>query len=98
MTLYNENKVINILSTIQETCFTELNPLEKILVISNLLLIESEQYLPKELKADSKKIISDGKRINYESLKYNDNLGLSLATFAHLIVSKMQEDNGDYDE
>lgn len=89
--MINEEKVINTLSIITETCLNDLNDFEKILVISNLLLMESEKYLPEEIKKDSKQILSNGKRINYESLKYETNLGLSLATKAHVIIDEMHK-------
>ena len=90
--MYNEDKIINTLSIIQDTCFNDLNNLEKILIISNLLLIEAEEYLPQELKKDAKQLLSNGKRITYELLKHEDNLGLNLALNAHIIVSKVQEE------
>lgn len=48
--MYNEEKIISTLSTIQEICFTDLNSVERILTLSNLLLIEAETYLPSELQ------------------------------------------------
>lgn len=95
--MYNEEKIISTLALIQDTCLTDLNDLEIILVISNLLLIEAEKYLPKELEQDAKNILSNGKRINFESLKLPENVGLNLATKAHLMVSEIQEffDNGE---
>ena len=89
--MYNEEKIISTLSTIQEICFTELNSVERILTISNLLLIEAEEYLPHELKKDSKQLLSNGKRIKYELLKFNDNLGLTLGLMAHTIISDINK-------
>ncbi len=88
--MYNEEKVIESISIIQNTCFTDLNPYETILVISNLILAESVKYFPSEIEKDALKIISNGKRINYELLKYEDNFGLNLALKAHLMVADMQ--------
>lgn len=96
--MINEEKIIDTLSIIKETCFNELNDLERMIVISNLLLIESEQYLPKEIIKDAKQILSNGKRINYESLKYETNLGLSLATKAHVILDEMHKYLEVFDE
>lgn len=96
--MINEEKVISTLGTITETCLNDLNDLEKIVIISNLLLIESEKYLPDELKKDAKQILSNGKRINYESLKYEVNLGLSYATKAHVILDEMHKYLEQYGE
>ncbi len=89
--MYNEEKIISTLSTIQEICFTDLNSVERILTLSNLLLIEAEVYLPPELQKDSKQLLSNGRRIKYELLKFNDNLGLNLGLMAHTIISDINK-------
>lgn len=96
--MFNEEKIINTLSTIQETCFFDLNNIEKILVISNLLLIEAEEYLPSELRKDAKQILANGKRISYELLKHEDNLGLTMAMKAHVLVSDIHREMDEVNE
>lgn len=96
--MFNEEKIINTLSTINETCFFDLNNIEKTLVIANLLLMEAEEFLPPELKEDSKRILSNGKRISYELLKHEDNLGLSMAMKAHIIISDINKEMDEIDD
>ncbi len=97
--MYNEEKIIETLSIIQDSCFTDLNNYERILVISNLLLLESVKYFPPEIEKEANNVVTNGKRINYEMLKFEDNLGLNLAMKAHLIVSDItKEAEGDINE
>lgn len=96
--MFNEEKIITTIGTIQDTCFFDLNNIEKILVISNLLLIEAEEYLPSELKKDAKQILANGKRISYELLKHEDNLGLNMAMKAHVLVSDINKEMDEIDD
>lgn len=90
--MYNENKIIDTLTIVQDTCFNDLNSLERMLVISNLLLIEAENYLPEDLKKDAKSLLSNGKRISYELLKHEDNVGLNFALKAHYLISDIHKE------
>lgn len=90
--MYNEDKIINTLSLIQDTCFGDLNSVERLLVISNLLLVESEYHLPSEVKQDAQNLLSNGKRVHYEFLKFDDNLGLKLAIKAHEVIAEVNKE------
>lgn len=89
--MISEQKIIGSLSTIGDVCFLDLSKIERLIVIANLLLQEAENYLPDELKKDAQLLLSNGKRINYEKLKYEDNLGINLAIYSHLILSEVEK-------
>lgn len=82
----NEERIIQTISTIEETLFDSLKNTEKLLVLSNLLLTISTNYLPKELQENKVNLVSNGKAISYELLKHIDSHGLNLAMKAHHII------------
>lgn len=96
--MYNEDKIVSTLQIIQDTCFPDINRFERLFVIANLLLMEAEEYLPSEIKKDAKGVLSNGKRVHYELLKYEDNFGLNLALKAHTMLARIQKEiDGDID-
>lgn len=84
--MINEDKVINTISTIEETLFDSLTDTEKLLILSNLLLTISTNYLPKELQENKVNLVSNGKAVSYELLKHIDSYGLNIAMKAHHII------------
>ena len=86
-------KVVATIDTIDTTCFDSLNSQERLVVISNLLLKEAEDYLPDELQKNAVNLLSNGKAIAYELLKYEDNMGLDLAMKAHMILAHTEVSN-----
>ncbi|AND75252.1 hypothetical protein FDH01_gp091 [Acinetobacter phage vB_AbaM_ME3] len=84
--MINEDKVIHTISTIEETLFESLNDTEKLLILSNLLLTISTNYLPKELQENKVNLVSNGKAVSYELLKHIDSFGLNIAMKAHHII------------
>lgn len=84
--MINDDKIISTIASINDNCFENLNKTERLLVISNLLLTESINYLPPELKEKSVDLVSNGKAVAYEMIKHQNNLGLDLAFKAHLII------------
>lgn len=89
--MYNKENIVNTTAIVLDSAFDGINSVERLLVIANLLLKESEIYLPDELKKDSELIVSNGKRIGFELMKYENNLGLNLALKAHLIIALVNE-------
>ena len=90
------DEVIATVSYINDNCFENLNNLEQLLVISNLLLSQSINFLPSELKEDHINLLSNGKRVAYEMANYPNNLGLDLAFKAHLIIQSVNQHQGNY--
>lgn len=84
--MINNEEIIATISYINNNCFEDLNNAERLLVISNLLLRESVIYLPPELKERGTDVVSNGRAVTYEMIKYQNNLGLDLAFKAHLII------------
>lgn len=84
--MINEDKVIHTISTIEETLFESLNDTEKLLILSNLLLTISTNYLPKELQENKVNLVANGKAVSYELLKHIDSFGLNIAMKAHHII------------
>lgn len=84
--MINEEKVINTISTIEQTLFESLSDAEKLLVLSNLSLTISTKYLPKDIRDDKVNLVSNGKAVAYELLKHVGNPGLNLAMKAHHII------------
>lgn len=82
----NEEKLIESISTINDTIFHNLNNTEKLLIISNILLEISMDYLPNDLNKDRISVVSNGKSVAYELMKHVDNNGLNLAMKAHHII------------
>lgn len=92
----NTEEVIATVSHIKDNCFEGLSDLEQLLVLSNLLLLKSINFLPSDLKEDHINLLSNGKRVLYEMSTYNNNLGLDLALKAHLIIQSVNELEGKY--
>lgn len=91
--------VVENISTIKETCFDGLSKSEKLLILSNLLLTEASDFLPEEIKKDATNILASGKRIVYEKLKFEGNVGLELGFKAHQIIDIAQKiDNGEIND
>lgn len=87
------------ISFISETCFPSLTPSERLFVLSNLILKESLPLLPEDIKKDGSNVLSSGKRIVYEQLQYQDNIGLKLGFKAHQIIKIAEQVNsGAIDE
>lgn len=84
--MINEDKVIHTISTIEETLFESLTDTEKLIILSNLLLTISTNYLPKELQENKVNLVSNGKAVSYELLKHIDSHGLNIAMKAHHII------------
>ena len=78
--------ITNTISTISDTCFNSLSHPERLIVLSNLILLEASYFLPQELSKDSNNLLSSGKRITYEKIKFQNNIGLDLALKAHHII------------
>lgn len=84
--MINEENIITSTSTINDTVFDTLSNPEKLIVLANLLIDTSINYLPMALRKDAVNIVSNGNRVSYELIKYPDNNGLLLALRAHLII------------
>lgn len=85
--MYNEEKLINAVSTIQETCLNDLNKVEKALTITNLLLTISKEFLPENLQANATDLLANGRRVNYELNTKHEDTGLLLAYYTHHLLA-----------
>lgn len=89
--MYNEEKIVNSVALIQDTCLTDLNKVEKTLTLVNLLLTTSKEFLPESLLKDSDNLLSNGRRVNYELNTKQDNTGLLLAFYTHHLLATLDK-------
>lgn len=60
---------------------------EILVILSNLVIDASIMHLPsEELSENGNDILKNGKKVNYELLRYPDNLGLQIALKGHLLI------------
>lgn len=82
----NEEKIVEAISTINDTVLENLRDSDKLLVIANLLLNISTNHFPKDLNMDKVSVASNGKSVAYELMKHVNDNGLNLAMKAHHII------------
>lgn len=87
--MYNEQKIIAAIATTKDTIFEDLSKLEQGLVLSNLLLDLSREYLGEKLKKDSVDLVANGKRIAFSLVKNPEDVGLLIAYHSHMILQQI---------
>ena len=82
----NEEKIVEAISTINDTVFESMRDSEKLVVMANLILTISANHFPSDLKKDKHSVASNGKSVAYELMKHVNDDGLNLAMKAHHII------------
>lgn len=95
MKLYNEEKIAESISIINDTVLTNMSNSDKLLVLSNMILNISVEYFPTELQDNKTSVASNGKSVAYELMKHVDNVGLNLAIKAHHVIDMAGRLNND---
>lgn len=89
--MYDKDKIVASYAYVMDEVFKDLNNTEQALVLTNCLLGVAKNYLPPELKKDEVNLLSNGKRISFELVKNENNLGLNIAYHAHLIINLLND-------
>lgn len=77
---------------IATTDFEKLTKKEKVILVSNLLLLIIQDDIPEEFLKEKESFLNNGKQIAFQLNKYLNNIPLQIALKAHLIVGMA----GDY--
>ena len=90
MTNQSSNDLTVGISMIKDTILEGYSNRNQVLILANLVLMISENYLPTHLKDNAISLLSDGRSVAYEKLSLPNDVGLNLAAAAHQLIRQAE--------